>query len=146
MASTDGLPGSTGKSDGVYPSDPGDSGNMSEGDRLRRLLEAKRYEQTDLAAAVGVTKAAVGKWLKEKERFSDRVWDKVRAGLLALNLNPGDIRSEESSQPKYSEDLTKLVEAWPRAHLLILKRILESDDTSRAILLAFIHGSTRQIP
>lgn len=119
--------------------------DVSEGEKLRKLLEAKRYEQTELAEAVGVTKAAVGKWLRLK-RFSPKVWDKICVGLEALHLSPGDIRPQEGDGKEYGEDLTKLVENWPRVQLSVLKRILESGDTSRAVLLAYINGSLREFP
>lgn len=117
---------------------------IGEGERLRRLLAATRYEQKQLADAIGVTKAAVGQWVK-MEVFSKRIWERLQTGLEALGLDPNEIRSGATTTKQPTEDLTRLVESWSRAHLSTLKRILESDDTSREILLAYVNGSLRQI-
>lgn len=144
MSSTDGLPGSTENATGVDRGVSEDSQPMHEGERLKRLLEAKRYEKKTFGDAAGVTKQAVGKWIKD-ERFSDVTWPKIVRGLHALHLSPSDIRPEErEALPK--EDLTKLVEAWPKDQLIVLRRIISSDDASKDRLLAYIDGALRPVP
>lgn len=141
MSNTKGLPPSTLFTTGVDHGHSEDSDSMGEGEKLKKLLEIKRYDQVNLAKALGVTKTAVGKWTKET-RFSDRVWPKVREGLIALGLNPADVRAGAQDQ-EASEDLTKLVERWSRDQLSVLRRILMSDEVSKSRLLAYIEGALR---
>jgi transcriptional regulator with XRE-family HTH domain len=141
MTSTRGLPPSTKTTTGVDRGHSEDSEPMHEGEKLKQLLKVKRYEQVDLAKEAGVTKAAVGKWMTEK-RFSDRVWPKVRDALQKLGLNPGDVRVGQQDQ-EASEDLTKLVERWPREQLTVIRRILTSDEVSKSRLIAYIDGALR---
>lgn len=118
---------------------------MHEGEKLKRLLESKRYQKTTFGEkAGGVSKQAVNKWVKEP-RFSDFVWTKVKIGLIALGLNPFEIRPEDRD-PGPSEDLTKLVERWPREQLTALRRILASDDASKDRLIAYLDGALRPFP
>lgn len=114
---------------------------MTEGEKLKQLLKMKRYDQKQLADAAGVTKAAVGKWMKE-HHFSERMWPRVRDGLNALGLNPADVRSDPRDQAA-TEDLSKLVERWPREQLVTLRRIITSDDLSKSRLLSYIDGALR---
>lgn len=144
MSSTPGSPRSTKTAAGVDRPESDNSESMGEGEKLRRLLEIKRYEQLDLAKATGVTKTAVGKWIKESV-FSNRVWPKIRDGLLKIGLNPADIRAGAQDQ-EASEDLTKLVERWPREQLTVLRRIVVSDDVSKSRLLAYLDGALRPFP
>lgn len=116
--------------------------DLTEGQRLLRLLKEKRYDQKDLADAIGITKQAAGQWMKQ-ERFSPSVWKKLKVGLEKLRLDPGYVRPTEA---KPLVDLTQLVEDWPAANLQALKQILESDDAPRAVLLAYIKGSLRRVP
>jgi len=141
MTSTPGSPKSTRTDTGVHRGDSEDSEPMGEGEKLKQLLAVKRYEQVDLAKALGVTKNAVGKWTKE-QRFSDRVWPKIRDGLIKLGLNPGDIRTSPQDQ-EASEDLTRLVERWSRDQLTVVRRIITSDEVSKSRLLAYIDGALR---
>lgn len=116
---------------------------MKEGERLRRLLEAKRYEQAELAEKAGVSKTAVGKWLRVG-RFSDRTWKKLKPGLIKLGLKPHDVRpGEREAGPQ--EDLTLLVDTWTHEQLLAVKRILVSDDDSKEHLMSYIKGAVRKI-
>lgn len=144
MSITPGSPRSTKTAPGVDRLDSDNSEFMGEGEKLKKLLKIKRYEQVDLAKVIGVTKTAVGKWTKEAV-FSDRVWPKVRDGLLKLGLNPADIRAGAQDQ-EASEDLTKLVERWPREQLTVLRRIIVSDDVSKGRLLAYLEGALRPFP
>lgn len=148
MSSTLGLPASTSESTetsaGVDRAESEHLEAMGDGEKLRQLLDIKRYEQTDLAREAGVSKAAVGKWMKEK-KFSDRKWPKIRDGLLKLGLNPSDIRVSPHDQ-EASEDLTKLVERMSRDQLTVIKRILTSDEVSKSRLLAYIDGALRPFP
>lgn len=141
MSSTKGLPPSTKTTTGVDRGDSEDSDDMGEGEKLKQLLKVKRYDQVDLANAADVTKAAVGKWMKERT-FSDRVWPKIRDALLKLGLNPADIRMGQQDM-QATEDLTKLVERWTRDQLTVVRRILTSDEVSKSRLLAYIDGALR---
>jgi len=118
---------------------------IGEGEKLRQLLEANRYKKKDLADAIHVTKQAVDQWMKAKE-FTPRVWERVRLGLTAMRLNPAHIRPVRNVPAPPTEDLTRLVENYTRVQLSVLKRILDADDDSRRVLLAYVNGALREIP
>lgn len=115
---------------------------IHEGERLRNLLESNRYEKKELADAAGVTKQAVQQWVK-LDKFTPRIWQRVRVGLIALRLNPDHVRPAGGATTGPAEDLTRLVENWTRVQLSVLKRILEADDAARRVLLAYINGALR---
>lgn len=116
---------------------------IHEGQRLEQLLDANRYEKKEFADAIGVTKQAVQQWIK-RAKFSDAIWAKILVGLTALRLNSAEIRPISSIDNRPLEDLTRLVNNWPRVQLSVIKRILESDDTSRRVLLAYVNGALRE--
>lgn len=115
---------------------------IHEGKRLEQLLQANRYEKKQLADAAGVTKQAVQLWVK-RPQFPPAVWAKVVTGLEVLRLSPLEIRPEKVTLETPFEDLTRLVDNWPRVQLSVLKRILESSDTARRLLLAYVNGALR---
>lgn len=115
-----------------------------EGERLRRLLDSTRYEKKQLADAIGVTKQSVQQWVKQS-KFSPAIWEKLQTGLMALGLDPAAIRPTGAVVSSVTiEDLTRLVESWSSVQLSVLKRILESDETSRRVLLAYVYGALRK--
>lgn len=131
-----------------FSDDPSAMTEVHEGERLRELLAAKRYEQKQFAEKIGVTKAAVGHWIKYK-RFTPRVWERVVHGLTSLNIDPAEIRPTSGLIKRDEQDLTHLVDDWPSDYLVTLRVILErveNDALARRVLLAYIDGSLRQIP
>lgn len=116
---------------------------MSEGEKLRRLMERHAKTQAELGRLLNIGRAAVNHYF-EKERFSAKVWIKLKVALPKMGMDPADVRPREDDEVQHDEDLTVLVEDWSHEHLEQLRTILMASAPSRTHVLAYVNGALRQ--
>lgn len=116
---------------------------MHEGERLKEVIESTPgCNQSQLARAAGVNRAAVNHWTK-MPKFTRKLWTNIRAALVKVGINPALIRADDEPIEDIEEDLLPLVEAWPDEYLATLRRILDANESSRDRILAFLIGALR---
>jgi transcriptional regulator with XRE-family HTH domain len=130
----------TREANGSHAGDNANLFGMHEGKKLLEALKKAGYSQSDLARAAGIDPAAMSRNIKE-QTIGDRAWETVKRGLKSLQIDPQQIRDEPIKMFRERiENFAPLVKEWPLEQVELLRRILESGEGSRQLLLTWIDG------
>jgi transcriptional regulator with XRE-family HTH domain len=118
-----------------------DSPTKTDGQKLREALDAARKRQIDLAETVGVSRAAVYRWVNTEE-FPSRMWRTISIALEKMGIDPGQIRPATAQNP--DQLLGQLIEWMKRMEvdqLRILRTVLRADEMTRGKILMLLEGA-----